>query len=209
MVISEGGWLMQEIVRLPLLPLRGVVLFPNLMVHLDVTRERSIAALEAAMRGNRRVMLMSQMKPEQENPTLKELYPQGLMAEVSHLVRLPDKGVRVLVEGIQRAQALSFVPLADRDTVEVQLQDDIEDNSLETEAVARRVIQQFESWVKLSKKIPQDALVSVTMLEQKGRLADLIANHLNLTLDVKQHLLGLIDVKERLRYLYEVLSREL
>ncbi|MBR1421301.1 MAG: endopeptidase La [Selenomonadaceae bacterium] len=201
---------MSELTRLPLLPLRGMVVFPFMIVHLDVGRDRSVAALDEAMVHNRKIFLTAQKNDETENPTLDDLYEVGTIAEIRQLIKIPDGNIRVLVEGISRATLEKISELEKYDEAEViERPDETGENSLQFEALTRGVVHEFEEWVKLSRKIPPETFVSVTILDDVGRLADLIASHLNLKLDQKQEILASIDIEKRLEKLYEILAREL
>ena len=200
---------MAETKKLPVLPLRGMVVFPYMLIHLDVGRPRSMEALEAAMVQERETFLTAQTDPEIEEPEEKDLYPVGTLAEIRQLIKLPDGSIRVLVEGKKRARKVSFAPLEHYDEVEAEICTDPIDSSMGMEALTRAVVHEFEQWVRLSKKIPAETLISVAIIDDAGRLADLIASHLNLKLETRQELLSCIDVRERLEKLYEVIAREL
>ena len=200
---------MAELRTLPLLPLRGMVVFPYMMIHIDVGRDRSMAAIEEAMVENREVMLTTQTDAEAEEFTFKELYPVGVVAEIRQVIKLPGDTVRVLVEGKHRAIIHEYHEQENFDTAEVEEFTDKIDTSMNMEALNRAVVHQFEEWVRLSKKIPPETLVSVAIIDDAGRLADLIASHLNLKVETRQELLAAIDVKERLEKLYAVLTREM
>lgn len=201
---------LSELTRLPLLPLRGMVVFPFMIVHLDVGRDRSVAALDEAMVHNRKIFLTAQKNDETENPTLDDLYEVGTIAEIRQLIKIPDGNIRVLVEGISRATLEKISELEKYDEAEViERPDETGENSLQFEALTRGVVHEFEEWVKLSRKIPPETFVSVTILDDVGRLSDLIASHLNLKLDQKQEILASIEVEKRLEKLYEILAREL
>jgi len=200
---------MAELRTLPLLPLRGMVVFPYMMIHIDVGRDRSMAAIEEAMVENREVMLTTQTDAEAEEFTFKDLYPVGVVAEIRQVIKLPGDTVRVLVEGKHRAVIHEYHEQENFDTVEVEEFTDKIDTSMNMEALNRAVVHQFEEWVRLSKKIPPETLVSVAIIDDAGRLADLIASHLNLKVETRQELLAAIDVKERLEKLYAVLTREM
>ncbi|TYZ24550.1 endopeptidase La [Selenomonas ruminis] len=194
---------------LPLLPLRGMMVFPYMMIHLDVGRERSMAALEQAMVEDREIFLTAQLDAETDKPGLSDIYTVGTVAEIRQLVKMPGESVRVLVEGQHRAIIRDYRETETYAEVDVEEFKDKIDTSMKMEALNRAVVHQFEEWVKLSKKIPPETLVSVAIIDDAGRLADLIASHLNLKLEVRQELLGAVDIKERLEKLYEVLTREL
>jgi len=200
---------MADFRTLPLLPLRGMVVFPYMMIHIDVGRDRSMAAIEEAMVENREVMLTTQTDAEAEEFTFKELYPVGVVAEIRQVIKLPGDTVRVLVEGKHRAVIHAYHEQENFDTAEVEEFTDKIDTSMNMEALNRAVVHQFEEWVRLSKKIPPETLVSVAIIDDAGRLADLIASHLNLKVETRQELLAAIDVKERLEKLYAVLTREM
>ncbi|MCR5440417.1 MAG: endopeptidase La [Selenomonas sp.] len=194
---------------MPLLPLRGMMVFPYMMIHLDVGRERSMAALEQAMVEDREIFLTAQLDAEMDKPGLADIYTVGTVAEIRQLVKMPGESVRVLVEGQHRAIIRDYRETETYAEVDVEEFKDKIDTSMKMEALNRAVVHQFEEWVKLSKKIPPETLVSVAIIDDAGRLADLIASHLNLKLEVRQELLGAVDIKERLEKLYEVLTREL
>ena len=200
---------MAETKKLPVLPLRGVVVFPYMLIHLDVGRPRSMEALEAAMVQDREIFLTAQIDPETEEPEEKDLYPVGTLAEIRQLIKLPDGSVRVLVEGKKRARKQAFTALERYDEVEAEICIDPIDGSMGMEALTRAVVHEFEEWVRLSKKIPAETLISVAIIDDAGRLADLIASHLSLKLETRQELLACIDVRKRLEKLYEVVAREL
>lgn len=202
----------EQTVCLPLLPMRGMVVFPAMMVNLDIGRERSTAAVEQAMLADRRILLVAQQDGEKEEITQEDLYDVGTVAEIRRSMKMPDGSVRILVEGISRATISEYRSLekyAEAIAVEHVEESAEGSNSLEMDALVRSVVDAFERWVKLSGKIPEEALVSIAILDSAGRMADLIASHLSLKLQVRQQLLACIDVKERLELLYRVLAREL
>ena len=200
----------ENVVVLPVLPLRGMMVFPYMMVHLDAGREQSISALEKAMLGeDKHVFLVAQRDSDLEDPQMSDLYSVGTVAEVKHLMKLPDGAIRVLVEGLYRGQIVSAIEQEDDYLIaNVREYHDKIDKSIEMEALVRVVVHEFEQWVKSSKKIPADAMVSVSIIDDAGRLADMIAGHINLKLDDRQAILESIDVKERLERLYGFLKRE-
>ncbi|MBR4641231.1 MAG: endopeptidase La [Selenomonadaceae bacterium] len=200
---------MAEKVTLPLVALRGIVVFPNMIMHLDVGRDNSIQALEAAMVGNRRIFLVAQMDTDNDSPEEEDLYEVGTVSEIRQIIKLPDGNVRVLVEGINRGIMREYHDEGKFVEVVVEIHEDTWEDTMETEALVRGVIHQFEEWVKLSKRIPSETFVAVTILEDFGRLADLVASHLNLKLDAKQEILGCLNVEKRLEKLYVILAREL
>ena len=202
---------MAEKVTLPLVPLRGIVVYPNMIMHLDVGRDTSVNALEAAMVGNRRIFLVAQMDMDNDSPEEEDLYEVGTVSEIRQIIKLPDGNVRVLVEGLNRGIMTEYrdALTGNYTVVDVEIHEDTWDETMEVEALVRGVVHQFEEWVKLSKRIPSETFVSITILEDFGRLADLIASHLNLKLDSKQEILNCLDVEDRLEKLYEILTHEL
>ena len=195
--------------RIPLLPLRGMLVFPYMIIHLDVGREKSISALEEAMVYDRQILLATQKEAQNDKPTPDDIFAIGTIAEIKQLLKLPGGTIRVLVEGLHRAKILKYESVDPFYRVEIQEYPEIERNTPEVEALTRTAINQFEQWVKLSKKIPPETLVSVVMVEEPGRLSDLIASHLSLKIEDKQDLLDAIDTNERLEKLCEILGREM
>ena len=200
---------MKELEKIPMLPLRGMVVFPSMIIHLDAGRARSVGSVEQAMLLNRRILLVAQKNAEIEEPAPGDLFAVGTIAEVRQLFKLPGGALRVLVEGTARAQIRQVNVLEKYDEAEIlPLQDQVTP-SMEMEALTRGVVHRFEEWVKTTRKMPAEALVSVAIIDDSGRLADLIASHLNLTVEDRQALLELVDVGERMRKLYAILVHEL
>lgn len=195
--------------KIPLLPLRGILVFPYMIIHLDVGREKSISALEEAMVHDRLIMLATQKDAQNDKPMPEDIFPVGTVAEIKQLLKLPGGTIRVLVEGLHRAEIVRYSDLDPFYMVEVREYDEVETKTPEIEALTRSAISQFEQWVKLSKKIPPETLVSVVMVEEPGRLTDLIASHLSLKIEDKQLLLDAVEVKDRLERLCDILGREM
>ncbi len=199
-------------VDLPLLPLRDVVVFPHMVIPLFVGRPKSIKALESAMEDERRIMLVAQKAAAKDEPSAEDMFEMGCVATILQMLKLPDGTVKVLVEGVQRAKVLSITegethfaasvapiePEAERAAVP----------SAELEALRRAVMQQFDQYVKLNKKIPSEILTSISSIDDPGRLADTIAAHLPLKLESKQVVLDLDPINKRLENLFEQLERE-
>jgi ATP-dependent Lon protease len=195
--------------QLPLLPLRGILVFPYMVVHLDVGREKSIAAMEEAMVQDKQILLATQKDPRIDDPNPEDIYPVGTIAEIKQLLKIPGGTIRVLVEGISRARTLTYLDNDKFYLVDAEEYTEEAVASPEIEALTRSVIFQFEQYVKLSKKIPAETVVSIVSVEDPGRLADIIGAHLNLKQEDKQRLLEAVDLVERLETLYSILSREL
>jgi ATP-dependent Lon protease len=152
---------------LPVLPLRDIVVFPHMIVPLFVGREKSIKALEEVMREDKRILLVAQKNPADDDPSIDAIYDVGTLAQVLQLLKLPDGTVKVLVEGTERAKVVRFTGHADYFEAEVELLPNLITNEQETEALARTAISQFESYVKLNKKVPQEILATL------GQITDL------------------------------------
>jgi ATP-dependent Lon protease len=198
-------------VDLPLLPLRDVVVFPHMVIPLFVGRPKSIKALESAMEAERRIMLVAQKTAAKDEPSVEDMFEVGCVATILQLLKLPDGTVKVLVEGQQRAQVNKIEDGEQHfsaNVTPVETAAIAADKTSEIEALRRAVMQQFDHYVKLNKKIPPEILTSISSIDDAGRLADTIAAHLPLKLDAKQVILDLADVKLRLENLYEQLERE-
>lgn len=197
---------------LPLLPLRDVVVFPHMVIPLFVGRAKSIKALELAMEAERRIMLVAQKAAGKDEPSAADMFEMGCVATILQLLKLPDGTVKVLVEGLQRALVNEVVDHETHFSANVSPVDASEDvgvsKSAELEALRRAVMQYFDQYVKLNKKIPSEILTSISSIEDPGRLADTIAAHLPLKLESKQEVLSLDPVIKRLENLFEQLERE-
>lgn len=194
---------------MPLLPLRGILVYPYMIIHLDVGREKSINALEEAMVHDRLIMLATQKDAQNDQPNGEDIFNIGTVAEIKQLLKLPGGTIRVLVEGLHRAEIVNYVDFDPYYSVEIEEFFDEPDKNAEIEALVRTAVHQFEQWVKLSKKIPPETLVSVVTVEEPGRLTDLIATHLSLKIEEKQLLLDAVAIKDRLEKLCEILAREM
>ena len=204
-----------EPIDLPLLPLRDVVIFPHMVIPLFVGRAKSIKALESAMEAERRIMLVAQKTAAKDEPQVTDMFDVGCVSTILQMLKLPDGTVKVLVEGQQRA---SVNKIEEHETLftanvtpqELQVINESTDPKVtsEIEALRRAVMQQFDQYVKLNKKIPPEILTSISSIDDPGRLADTIAAHLPLKLENKQAVLGLSNLRDRLDNLFEQLERE-
>ncbi|MFA6697392.1 MAG: endopeptidase La [Eubacteriales bacterium] len=201
----------EDIKRLPLLPLRGLTIFPYMVLHFDVGRPKSIAALEAAMVNDQEIFLSSQVDSKIDEPDQNEIYEVGTIAKIKQMLKLPGDTIRVLVEGLERGKILDYVK--DEPYYEVDLMTPIKynyrDMELEMEAVARSVLSVFEKFVKLSSKVSPEILLTVTSLDDYDRLADIIAANTLVKTEDKQRVLEAFDPVDRLENLYEILTREI
>ncbi|MBD7962507.1 endopeptidase La [Fictibacillus norfolkensis] len=193
---------------LPLLPLRGLLVYPTMVLHLDVGREKSIQALEKVMLDDQMIFLSTQKEVSIEDPAQEEIYHVGTLSKVNQMLKLPNGTIRVLVEGIKRGEITSFTDEKTHVEVEVELTDDIEVKEAETEALMRAILAQFEQYINISKKVTPETLASVQDITEPGRLADVISSHLSLKIKEKQKILEIFDVKERLEHLLDLLNNE-
>ncbi|MBC7344645.1 MAG: LON peptidase substrate-binding domain-containing protein, partial [Clostridia bacterium] len=195
--------------ELPLLPLRGVLVFPYMIIHLDVGRDKSINAIEQAMITGREILLAMQKEAQTDEPGDRDIYRMGTVAEIKQLLKLPGGTIRVLVEGIVRARIRKYVMFSPYLRVVVEELPDYQEKTPEIEALMRNLVESFEHYVKVSKKIPSEAVVSIVSLEEPGRLCDVIASHLSLKLTDRQEILEATDVRRRLELLTEIINREM
>ncbi|NOZ16211.1 MAG: AAA family ATPase, partial [Betaproteobacteria bacterium] len=199
----------EQIRLLPLLPLRDVVVFPHMVIPLFVGRPKSIKALEAAMEAGKSIMLVAQKTAAKDEPTDKDLYEVGCIANILQMLKLPDGTVKVLVEGTQRANILTVTDDESHFFCEAVPVGPEPTESAETEALRRAIVSQFDQYVKLNKKIPPEILTSLSGIDEPGRLADTIAAHLPIKLEQKQKILEMFNVTERLESLLSQLEGEI
>lgn len=202
------GLLKSKDKRLPLLPLRGLLVYPTMVLHLDVGRERSVKALEKAMVEENLILLSSQSEVSIEEPKQEDIYKVGTISRVRQMLKLPNGTIRVLVEGIVRAKIIDFVDNPHFYEVIVRELPETYPQEPEIDALMRSVLKQFESYISLSKKITPETLAAVSDIEEPGRLADVICSHLPLKLKDKQEILEIVDVRQRLEHLLKLLNNE-
>ena len=194
----------------PVLPLRDIVVFPHMIVPLFVGREKSIKALEEVMREDKKVLLVAQRNAADDDPAAAALFEVGTIASVLQLLKLPDGTVKVLVEGASRARIAGFTNREDFYEAVVEHVTDAEAGpTKETEALARTVAAQFDSYVKLNKKVPQEVLATIGQIKDHAKLADTVASHLAIKLTEKQELLEIISVSARLERVYTLMEGEI
>ncbi|HWI46771.1 MAG TPA: endopeptidase La [Rummeliibacillus sp.] len=202
---------MAEVTRtkdIPLLPLRGLLVYPTILLHIDVGRERSIEALEKAMADDNLIFLVTQKVMSVENPVQDDLYEVGTVAYVKQMLKLPNGTLRVLVEGLNRARIKKCVDHEDYMSVDLENLIDSKEVDIETEALMRTLLSHFERYSKASSKISNESYETVADLEEPGRFADTIASYLPLKMQGKQEILRAIDVKERINILIQRLHDE-
>lgn len=194
--------------ELPLLPLRGLLVYPTMVLHLDVGREKSIRALEQAMVDDNKILLATQEEVHIEEPDAEQIYSIGTVARVKQMLKLPNGTIRVLVEGLQRAKIEEYLQQEDYFVVSITYLQEEKAEENEVEALMRSLLNHFEQYIKLSKKVSPETLTSVQDIEEPGRLADVIASHLPLKMKDKQEILETINIQERLEILLTILNNE-
>jgi len=200
----------REIREIPMLPLRGVLVFPYTVIHLDVGRKKSINAIEEAMLDAREIFLATQKEAQTDEPDENDIYSVGVVAEIRQILKMPGGTMRVLVEGLYRAEVLNYISNVPYIKVAIkEYKDDGKEKTTEIDALMRTLISEFEQYVRIGKKIPPETVVTVVAIEEPGRLADVIASHLTLRINEKQQILEYRNINERLEYLCEILAREM
>ncbi|WP_421555221.1 endopeptidase La [Pseudomonas kitaguniensis] len=200
---------MKTTIELPLLPLRDVVVYPHMVIPLFVGREKSIEALEAAMTGDKQILLLAQKNPADDDPGEDALYRVGTIATVLQLLKLPDGTVKVLVEGEQRGAVERFMEVDGHLRAEVVLIDEVEAPERESEVFVRSLLSQFEQYVQLGKKVPAEVLSSLNSIDEPSRLVDTMAAHMALKIEQKQDILEIIDLSARVEHVLALLDGEI
>ena len=193
----------------PVLPLRDIVVFPQMIVPLFVGRDKSVAALESAMAGDKKIFLVSQLDPAEDDPDRDALYDMGVVATVLQLLKLPDGTVRVLVEGQQRATLVNLTAQAQHLSAEIDMIEADEPEGAEVSALMRSVVEQFENYSKLNKKLPAETAVQLGQIEEPSRLADSVAANINIKVSDKQALLAELEPSRRLEMAFAFMEGEL
>lgn len=198
---------------MPLLALRGIIVFPGMTVNLDVGRDKSINAVNAAMQLDKKILLVTQHDAETADPKREELYNYGVVAEIKQLLKLPSGAIRILIQGLERAELTSLIDAPFKDTYLEGFAMPVasvepEENS-ETEAMRRVLLQSFEKWLVTGKKVTTEVMLNFKNITTAGEIADIIAGYLTISIDEKEELLELADVKERMHKLHTFLCKEL
>ncbi len=200
----------EKIISVPLLPLRDVVVFPHMIVPLFVGREKSIAALESAMKYEKGIFMVAQKNAQKDEPLEEDIYKIGTLGIIIQLLRLPDGTVKVLVEGKQRGVIKEYLPNQDFFMVNVEEQEEAEDQDyVKTEALMRSIREAFETYVKLSKKVHVEMVGTIASIEGASKLADVIVSHIGIKLEDKQKILEILNVNTRLETIYEMMLGEI
>lgn len=198
---------------MPLLALRGIIVFPGMTVNLDVGRDKSINAVNAAMQLDKKILLVTQRDAETADPKREELYNYGVVAEIKQLLKLPSGAIRILIQGLERAELTSLIDAPFKETYLEGFAMPVasiepEENS-ETEAMRRVLLQSFEKWLVTGKKVTTEVMLNFKNITTAGEIADIIAGYLTISIDEKEELLELADVKERMHKLHTFLCKEL
>ncbi|OSI17704.1 endopeptidase La [Neisseria dentiae] len=199
----------EEYAALATLPLRDVVVYPHMVLPLFVGREKSIAALDLAMANDEPVFLLAQRDPNEEEPRAEDLHEMGTVAQVLQVLKLPDGTVKVLVEGIRRGRALRVEDNGELFVSHVEFADDTDTDNPDMEALRRTLLSQFDQFAKLNKKIPAEVIGTIHGISDNSRLVDTVAAHLQLKLEQRQDVLGMVSIAERMEYLLGQLEAEL
>ena len=200
-----------KITGMPVIPLRGITVFPTMLLHFDVGREKSISALENAMMSNQMVFLVTQKNPDTDLPTPDDFFEVGTTARIKQMLRLPGNAIRVLVEGISRGRIsamLQEVPYF-RAEIETLDEDESQSQTPKAEALMRTVLSQFEEYLENTQKISKEIFPGIEAIEEPGRLADIITSHMDIKTEDKQEILALTDVVERLEKVSSFIAREI
>jgi ATP-dependent Lon protease len=199
----------EQLRTIPVLPLRDVVVYPHMVIPLFVGRDKSIKALEAAMEQDKEILLVAQKSASDDDPTEEDIYRIGTLSTILQLLKLPDGTVKVLVEGGQRAKIVNFIDNDQFFTAQVSVLEAEAIDEREAEALSRSVLNQFDQYVKLNKKVPPEVLTSLAGIDDPNRLLDTIAAHMALKIDEKQHILAITDLRERFEHLLTMMESEL
>lgn len=198
----------KQIKELPLLALRGVLAFPTIVMHLDVGREKSMASLESAMLGDQEIFLVTQKEVAIEDPEPEDLYHIGTIAKINQMIKLPNGTMRILVEGLDRAEISNFIETEGEFLVEVESLEDIHEDRHQEEALMRQLVTQFEQYIKLSRKVTDEILATVIDVDDPGRLTYMISSHIPMKMKDKQSILEINNLSNRMRHLLNILANE-
>jgi len=199
----------EQMRQLPVLPLRDVVVYPHMVIPLFVGRDKSIKALEAAMDSDKEILLVAQKTASEDDPGEEDIYRIGTLSTILQLLKLPDGTVKVLVEGGKRAKIINFAPGDEYFTAQISVLESEPMDERESEVLSRSVLNQFDQYVKLNKKVPPEVLTSLSGIEDPHRLVDTIAAHMSLKIEEKQEILEIIGLRERFEHLLAMMESEL
>ncbi len=195
---------------IPLLPLRGLLVFPNMVLHFDVGRDKSIGALEEAMVADQKILLVAQKDAKIDFPTKNEIYTTGTVAKIKQLLKMPQDTIRVLIEGLNRAVIDNYIQTDPFFKVEIkEVMESDEKADTQEEALMRSILNLFERYMNMTKKLPPDILISLENVSNPGRFADIVASHLAIKIEDKQRILETLEFKDRLELLFQIISQEI
>lgn len=209
LVLHDASEVLDNAQKYPLLPLRDVVVFPYMVVPLFVGRRRSVRSVEEAMLKNRKIVLCSQKQPQSNDPETGELYSTGTVADILQLLKLPDGILKILVEGQKRVKIHKFTDCTESFEVLASEMTDDDKMTVQVQALMRNVLNLFEQYVKINKKIPLEVIMIINNVNEPGRMADIVAANLNLKVEEKQEILEAFDPVDRLDKIASILNREL
>ncbi|MBP2240621.1 ATP-dependent Lon protease [Cytobacillus eiseniae] len=192
----------------PLLPLRGLLVYPTMVLHLDVGRDKSVQALEKAMVDDHLIFLTTQKEVSIDEPMEEDLYRRGTLTRVKQMLKLPNGTIRVLVEGLKRADIIEFNDEDTHFSVRIEVLEELMTKDVEDQALMRTMLEYFEQYIKVSKKISAETYSAVADIEEPGRMADIISSHLPLKQKEKQEILETTDIKERMNHVIEIIHNE-
>jgi len=193
----------------PALPLRDVVVYPHLVIPLFVGREKSVRALDEAMEGNKKILLIAQKSAADDDPSIDDIYSVGTIANILQLLKLPDGTIKVLVEGSDRASIESFVETDSGFSITATRLESVSGDEQELEVLSRSVVNQFEQYVKLNNKIPPEVITSLSGIDDVSRLADTMAAHMSIKMEEKQNILEMLSIEERLECILGLMESEI
>jgi ATP-dependent Lon protease len=199
----------EQLITMPVLPLRDVVVYPHMVIPLFVGRDKSIQALESAMEKDKQILLVAQKSAAEDDPSPSDVYTIGTVSSILQLLKLPDGTVKVLVEGNKRARIVHFVANENFFNAQIVLVDETLGNDRESEVLVRSLITQFDQYVKLNKKVPPEILTSLSSIDDPSRLVDTIAAHMSLKIDEKQKILEIEDLRERFEHMMALIESEI
>lgn len=200
----------EQMLLVPVLPLRDVVVYPHMVIPLFVGRDKSIKALDRAMVDNKKILLVAQRSAEVDDPGPKDIHRIGTLSSILQLLKLPDGTIKVLVEGSERAQVVDFIETDDTFSAQIKVMKSAEPaDEREIEVLTRSVLNLFDQYVKLNKKIPPEILTSLAGIDDAARMADTVAAHMSLKLEEKQRVLEIQDVRERLEHIMGLIEGEI
>ena len=199
----------EQLMNVPVLPLRDVVVYPHMVIPLFVGRDKSVRALEIAMEGSKQILLVAQKSASDDDPSADDIFPLGTMSNILQLLKLPDGTIKVLVEGGSRARVSGFTRTDEYFAADAELSEPQILTDREAEVLTRALMAQFDQYVKLNKKIPPEIISSLSGIDEPSRLGDTIAAHMSIKIQEKQKILELEDIRERLEYLISLMETEI